>query len=45
MTPVLQQDNVLKALSGGAAEDTFLGNVVEIAIVTRDHRKDDGWPW
>lgn len=36
---VLAQGNVLKALADGAAGDPFLGNVVEIAIVTRDHKR------
>ncbi|WP_260695633.1 hypothetical protein [Rhizobium leguminosarum] len=39
MTIVLQQDSVLKALSGGAETDSFLGNVVELAIVTSDHKR------
>ncbi len=39
VTDVLAQGNVLKALADGAAGDPFLGNVVEIAIVTRDHKR------
>ncbi|MCF1494380.1 VOC family protein [Agrobacterium vitis] len=39
MTIVLQQDSVLKALSRGAETDPFLGNVVELAIVTGDHKR------
>ena len=35
----LEQLNVLTALSAGAEVDAFLGNVVEIAIVTRDHKR------
>jgi methylmalonyl-CoA/ethylmalonyl-CoA epimerase len=39
MTQVLDQANVLKALSKGAKMDPFLGNVIEIAIVTKDHKR------
>ena len=35
----LEQTNILAALSGGAEIVAFLGNVVEIAIVTRDHKR------
>ncbi|KAF2395187.1 hypothetical protein [Pseudomonas frederiksbergensis] len=35
----LEQLNVLTALNAGAEVDGFLGNVVEIAIVTRDHKR------
>lgn len=35
----LEQTNVLTALSAGVEVDAFLGNVVEIAIVTRDHKR------
>lgn len=51
MSP-LEQTNVLTALSAGAEIDALLGNVVEIAIVTRDHKrtmdgllKQGGGPW
>ncbi|WP_448144897.1 VOC family protein [Pseudomonas silesiensis] len=35
----LEQTNVLTALNAGVEVDGFLGNVVEIAIVTRDHQR------
>lgn len=35
----LLQSNVLNALTAGAEVDPFLGNVVEIAIVTADHKR------
>ena len=36
----LEQTNVLAALNAGAEIDAFLGNVVEIAIVTRAEAGD-----
>lgn len=39
MTSVFAQDSVLAALTGGHSTDPFLGNVVEIAMVTRDHKR------
>lgn len=37
--PHLEETNVLTQLSAGAEVDAFLGNVVKIAIVTRDHKR------
>jgi len=39
MSEALAQDNVLAALAGDAPVDKFLGNVVEIAMVTYDIKK------
>lgn len=39
MKQVLDQTNVLKALGAGALGDTFLGNIVEVAIVTSNHKQ------
>ena len=39
MTQVLDQSNVLSALNPDGNAHTFLGNIVEVAIVTADHKK------
>ena len=39
MIQMPDQTDVVKALGGGSVSDPFLGNAVEIAIVTRDHKR------
>ncbi len=39
MTDTLDQTTLLKSLSRGGELDPFMGNVVEVAIVTRDHQR------
>ena len=39
MIQMPDQTDVVKALGGGSVSDPFLGNAVEIAIVTRDHKQ------
>lgn len=36
---MLNQRGLVERLNGGSVADAFLGNAVEIAIVTRDHRR------
>ncbi len=39
MTQIPDQTNVVKALGRDSITDPFLGNAIEIAIVTRDHKR------